>query len=138
MYSINLNETLHVSTLDKAICAIIELQMHFFHNFIFGISYATRPLSRCYIRTYLVKNSAGAHKEPSKKYKNNLRTLKSKSYEQCRTKHDYYTSITLKNLSYFHDLLSACKRSRLCYVIDLILWLYFYIYNYYFLSIECH
>ena len=38
---------------------------------------ATRPLSRCYLRSYLIKNSAGAHKEPSKKYKNNLRTLKS-------------------------------------------------------------
>ena len=31
------------------------------------------------------KNTAGAHKEPSKKYKSNLRTLKSKSYEKCRT-----------------------------------------------------
>ena len=30
------------------------------------------------------------------------------SYEQCRTKHEYYNaSITLKNLSYFHDLLTA-------------------------------
>ena len=43
------------------------------------MSNATRPLSRCYLRSYLVKkNSAGAHKEPNKKYKNNLRTLKSK------------------------------------------------------------
>ena len=30
----------------------------------------------------LLKNAAGAHKERSKKYKSNLRTLKSKSYEQ--------------------------------------------------------
>ena len=33
---------------------------------------ATRPLSRCYQRSYLVKNTAGAYKEPSKKYKSNL------------------------------------------------------------------
>ena len=39
--------------------------------------------------SYLIKNSAGAHKEPRKKYKNNLRTLKSKSYQQCRTKHEF-------------------------------------------------
>ena len=52
--------------------------------------YATRPLSGCYLRSYLVKNSAGAHIEPNTKYKSNLRTLKSKSYEQCRTKHEYY------------------------------------------------
>ena len=32
------------------------------------------------------------HKESSKKYKNNLQTLKSKSYEQCRTKHEYYNN----------------------------------------------
>ena len=32
---------------------------------------ATRPLSRCYLRSYLVKNTAGAHKEPSKEYNNN-------------------------------------------------------------------
>ena len=38
------------------------------------------------------KNTAGAHKEPSKKYKNNLRTSKSKSYKQCRTKHEYYNN----------------------------------------------
>ena len=57
-------------------------------NFIAGN--ATRPLSRCYLRLYLVKNTAGAHKEPSKKYKSNHRTLKSKSYEQCRTKYEYY------------------------------------------------
>ena len=38
----------------------------------------TRPLSRCYLRLYLVKNTAGSHKEPNKKYKNNLQTLKSK------------------------------------------------------------
>ena len=42
---------------------------------------ATRPLSQCYLRSYLVTNTVGAHKEPSKKYKSNLRTLKSKSYE---------------------------------------------------------
>ena len=71
------------------------------------LPYATRPLSRCYLRSYLVKNTAGAHKEPSKKYKNKLRTLKSKSFEQCRTKHEYYTSITLKYLSYFHNVLTA-------------------------------
>ena len=39
------------------------------------LSYAARPLSRCYLRSYLVKNTAGAHKVPSNKYKNNLRTL---------------------------------------------------------------
>ena len=33
---------------------------------------ATRPLSQCYLRSYLVKNTAELHKEPSKKYKNNL------------------------------------------------------------------
>ena len=38
-----------------------------------------------HLRSYLLKNTAGAHKEPSKKYKNNLPTLKSKSYKQCRT-----------------------------------------------------
>ena len=54
--------------------------------------YTTRPLSRCYLRLYLIKNTAGAHKEPSKKYKTNLRTLKSKSYEQCRTKHESYNN----------------------------------------------
>ena len=32
------------------------------------------------------------HKEPSKKYNCNLRTLKSKSYEQCLTKHEYYNN----------------------------------------------
>ena len=36
-------------------------------------------LSRCYLRSYLVKNTAGAHKEPSKKYKNNLQTLKARA-----------------------------------------------------------
>ena len=45
-----------------------------------------------YLRSYLVKNTAGAHKEPSKKYKNNLRTLKSRSYDQCRPKHKYYNN----------------------------------------------
>ena len=35
-------------------------------------SYGTRPLSRCYLRSYLVKNTAGAHKESSKKYKSSL------------------------------------------------------------------
>ena len=44
-----------------------------------GISnYGARPLSRYYLRSYLVKNIAGAHKEPSKKYKNNLLKLKNK------------------------------------------------------------
>ena len=33
---------------------------------------ATRPLSQCYLRSYLVKNTTEAHKEPSKKYKSNL------------------------------------------------------------------
>ena len=40
----------------------------------------------------LVKTTAGAHKEPSKKYKNSLRTLKSNSFKQCRTKHEYYNN----------------------------------------------
>ena len=53
---------------------------------------ATRKLSRCYLRSYFGKNTTGAHKEPSKKYKNNLRTLKSKGYEQCRKKHEYYNN----------------------------------------------
>ena len=44
------------------------------------------------LRPYLVKNTTEAHKEPSMKYKSNLRTLKSKSYEQCRTKHEYFTN----------------------------------------------
>ena len=56
---------------------------------------ATLPLSQCYLRSYLVQNTAGAHKEPSKTYKSNLRTLKSKSYEQCRTKHEYYNNKVL-------------------------------------------
>ena len=47
------------------------------------LSNATRPLSRCYLQSNLVKNTAGAHKEPSKKYKNNLRTLKSKHLVLC-------------------------------------------------------
>ena len=34
--------------------------------------YATRQLSRSYLRSDLVKNTAGAHKEVSKKYKINL------------------------------------------------------------------
>ena len=54
------------------------------------LSNATHLLSRCYLRLYLVKYSAEAHKEPSKKYKSNLRTLKSKSYEQCRTQHSLF------------------------------------------------
>ena len=54
--------------------------------------YTTRPLSRCYLRLYLVKHTAGAHKEHSKKCKKNLRTVKSKSYEQCRTIHEYYNN----------------------------------------------
>ena len=33
---------------------------------------ATRPLSRCYLRSYLVKITTGTQKEPSKKYKSNL------------------------------------------------------------------
>ena len=41
---------------------------------------------------YLVKNPAGAHIEPSKKYKSNLQTLKSKNYEKYRTKHKYYNN----------------------------------------------
>ena len=44
------------------------------------------------LRSYLVKNTARARKEPTKKYRNNLRTLKSKSYEQCRTKREYYNN----------------------------------------------
>ena len=59
------------------------------------------------LRSNLVKNTAGVHKEPNKKYKSHPRTLKSKRYEQCRTKHEYYTSITLKNLSHIHDLLTS-------------------------------
>ena len=55
-------------------------------------SNATRPHSRSYLRSYLVKNTAGAHKEPSKKYKSHPRTLKSKSYEQCRTKLEYHNN----------------------------------------------
>ena len=69
------------------------------------IYYASRPLSQCYLRSYLVKNTAGAHKEINKKYKSNLRTLKSKSCEQCRTKHEYCMSI--KHFSHFNDLLTA-------------------------------
>ena len=38
-----------------------------------AVTNATRPLSRCYLRSYLVKNTAGAQKEPSKKYKNNTK-----------------------------------------------------------------
>ena len=34
--------------------------------------YSTRPLSQCHLRSYLVKNTVGAHKEVSKKYKSNL------------------------------------------------------------------
>ena len=41
---------------------------------------------------HLVKNAAGAQKEPSKKYKSHPRTMKSKSYEQCRTKHEDYNN----------------------------------------------
>ena len=33
---------------------------------------ATHPLSQCYLRSYLVKNTADAPKEVSKKYKSNL------------------------------------------------------------------
>ena len=47
--------------------------------------HGARPLSRCYLRSYLVKNTAGAHKEPNKKYKSNFRTLKSKSNSELNT-----------------------------------------------------
>ena len=50
-------------------------------------AYATRPLSRCYLRSYLVKNTAGAHKEPSMKYKSNLE-------EQATNNTELNTSIT--------------------------------------------
>ena len=53
---------------------------------------ATRPLSQCYQRSYLVKKKCRAHKEPSKKYKSHPRTPKSKSYELCRTKLEYYNN----------------------------------------------
>ena len=53
--------------------------------------YASRPLSRCYLRSYC-KNTTGAHKERNKKYKSNLRTQKSKSYDHCRTKHKPYNN----------------------------------------------
>ena len=66
-------------------------------------SYATNPLSRCYLRSYLVKNTAETHKEPSNKYKNNLRTLKSKSYEQCQTKNEYNTKESLMLPAHFHN-----------------------------------
>ena len=36
----------------------------------------TRPLSRCYLRSYLVKNTAGAHKESNTKCKNRMISLK--------------------------------------------------------------
>ena len=64
------------------------------------LAYATRPLSRCYLRSYLVKKTAGAHKEPSKKCKSNLK-------EQATSNAELNTSITLKNLSHIHDLLTA-------------------------------
>ena len=65
------------------------------HSYYFNKKgYATHPFSRCYLGSYLVKNTAGAHKEPNKKYKSHPRTLKSKSYEQCRTKHEYYNNKT--------------------------------------------
>ena len=57
-----------------------------------------------YLLSYLVKNTAGAHKEPSKKYKSNLRTLKSK-LQAMRTKNEDCTSIIMKHLS--HCLLTA-------------------------------
>ena len=43
-----------------------------------GLFNATRTLSRCYLRSHLVKTTAGAHEEPSMKHKSNLQTLKSK------------------------------------------------------------
>ena len=49
--------------------------------------YATCPLSRCYLLSYLVKNTAGAHKDPSKKYKNHLE-------EQATSDAELNTSIT--------------------------------------------
>ena len=66
-------------------------------------TYATRPLSRCYLRSHLVKILQELTKSPARNTKPSRRA----SYEQCRTKQEYYTSITLKNLSYFHDLLTA-------------------------------
>ena len=52
------------------------------------LSNAARSLSRCYLRSYLVKNTAGAHKEPSKKYKSNLE-------EQAMSNAELNTSITI-------------------------------------------
>ena len=48
---------------------------------------ATRPLSRCYLRSNLVKNTAGAYKEPNKKYKSNLE-------EQATSNAELNTSIS--------------------------------------------
>ena len=52
-----------------------------------SISYAIHPLSRLNLRSYLVKNTAGAHNEPSKKYKNTMITHWRTCYEQWWTKH---------------------------------------------------
>ena len=49
--------------------------------------HATRPLSRYYLRSYLVKNTARAHRGPSKKYKSNLE-------EQAMSTAELYTSVT--------------------------------------------
>ena len=54
-----------------------------------------------------LKNTAGAHKEPSKIYKSNLRTLKSKLRampNQTRVLHEHYK---IKHLLHFDDLLTA-------------------------------
>ena len=58
------------STQNRCVC--IKYQI------ITGLFNATRTLSRCYLRSHLVKTTAGAHEEPSMKHKTNLQTLKSK------------------------------------------------------------
>ena len=75
------------------------------------IPYATRPLSRCYLRSFFVKITAGAHKQPSKKYKRNLRTLKSKGCWQCRTKHEYYNN-KAPHLLTVPDLIKVLNMSK--------------------------
>ena len=60
------------------------------------ISYATRPLSRCYLRSYLVKNTAWDHKESNTKHKNKW----SHTEEQDTSNDELNTSIIIKHLSH--------------------------------------
>ena len=45
--------------------------------------HATRPLSRCHLLSYLVKNTAGAHKDHKQEIQEQSSDIEDQEHEQC-------------------------------------------------------